>query len=157
MFSISASPVFVENFRRRRLKLCISTSKGRKTLKRKCEGTFQFALFLPAGQVPKERIRGEHSTGLVNAEVLSAPLHIPQPLFAARLGGQQRLQLQEQYLLASKGMKPGRAHLFCILTIILSFPRTTKALKIPKPSKIKLSTFRLRISEKLGSHSSKHF
>lgn len=55
--------------------------EGRKTLKRKCEGTFQFALFLPAGQVPKEGTRGEQSTGLVNGEVLSAPLHIPQPLF----------------------------------------------------------------------------
>lgn len=46
------------------------------------------------------------------------------------LGGQQRLPLQEHYLPASKGVKSGRVHLVCILTIIPSFPRTTKALKI---------------------------
>lgn len=100
--------------------------------------------------------QGEQSTGLVNGEVLLLPC-TSQPLFAACFGGQQWLPLQEHYLPASKGMKSSRVHLVCILTIILSFPRTTKACRINKKlCKIKLSTFQLRCSEKLGSHSAKH-
>lgn len=46
--------------------------------------------------------------------------------------------LQQHYLPASKGMKSGRAHLVCVLPIILWFLRITKVLKIntkPKQNK----------------------
>lgn len=134
-------PMLLENFRRtytiEGLKPCIGPEKGRTNLNRKQARTFQFDALLPAGQLPNVKARGRARrcmlricTRFVNGDALSAPAQVLLLLFAARLGGQGWLLFQEHYLPASKGMKSGRAHLFCTLTIIPSFLRTAKALKI---------------------------